>query len=71
VSTSLGIAVYPVDGQALADLLREADLAMYRDKARCPAAPSISGSPLGAGLKGGGILSLVGPVEGSEKPRNE
>jgi diguanylate cyclase (GGDEF)-like protein len=63
VSTSLGIAVYPVDGQAFGDLLRVADLAKYRDKARRPTAPSISDSPLDAGMKSADILSLLGPVE--------
>lgn len=42
VPTSLGMAMYPVDAQALGDLLQVADLAMYRDKARRPATPSIS-----------------------------
>ena len=42
ITTSLGIAVYPVDGLGYGDLLHASDLAMYRHKARCPHAPSIS-----------------------------
>ena len=44
VATSLGLAIYPADGAAFGDLLRLADLAMYRDKARSAANPSISDS---------------------------
>ena len=65
VATSLGMAVYPVDAQAFGDLLQVADLAMYRDKARRPATPSISDSPLDAGVNGAGVLSLLGSVESS------
>jgi diguanylate cyclase (GGDEF)-like protein len=61
VATSLGMALYRVDGQAFDDLLQVADLAMYRDKARRPATPSISDSPLDAGMNGAGVPSL--PVE--------
>jgi len=42
VTTSLGMAMYPVDAQGLDELLQVADLAMYRDKARRPPIPSIS-----------------------------
>jgi len=45
VGASLGMSMYPVDAQALGDLLQVADLAMYRDKARRPATPSIADSP--------------------------
>jgi diguanylate cyclase (GGDEF)-like protein len=41
ISASLGIAMHPVDADGYGDLLRLSDLAMYHDKARCPAAPSI------------------------------
>jgi diguanylate cyclase (GGDEF)-like protein len=44
VTTSVGMAMYPVDGQAFGDLLQIADLAMYRDKAKRPATQSISDS---------------------------
>lgn len=54
ITTSLGIAVNPVDAHGFDDLLRVADRAMYRDKARCPAAPSFSD---------GGVLSLLDPAE--------
>lgn len=63
VATSVGMAMYPVDAQAFGDLLQVADLAMYRDKARHPATPSISDSPLDAGMNGARVLSLLGPVE--------
>ena len=48
MTASLGIAMYPVDAHAYDDLLRVSDRAMYRDKARRPAAPSISGATPGA-----------------------
>jgi len=41
ITTSLGVAVNPVDAHGYDDLLRAADLGMYRDKARRPAAPSM------------------------------
>jgi diguanylate cyclase (GGDEF)-like protein len=41
VTTSIGIAVYPVDGRGYGDLIHAADVAMYRDKARCPPSPII------------------------------
>jgi diguanylate cyclase (GGDEF)-like protein len=63
LGTSLGIAMYPVDAPALGDLLRVADLAMYRDKAGRPGAPGISDSSLDVGLKSAGAVSLLGPVE--------
>jgi diguanylate cyclase (GGDEF)-like protein len=55
VTTSLGIAVHSVDAHGYGDLLRVSDLAMYRDKARRPAAPSIVGSS---------VVSLLGATEG-------
>jgi diguanylate cyclase (GGDEF)-like protein len=63
VTTSVGMAMYPVDAQAFSDLVQVADLAMYRDKARRPAAPNISDSALDAGMNGADVLSLLGPVE--------
>jgi predicted signal transduction protein with EAL and GGDEF domain len=56
ISASLGIAMHPVDADGYGDLLRASDLAMYRDKARRPATPSISGATL---------ISLLGPDESS------
>lgn len=41
VATSIGMALYPVDGKAYDDLLRLSDIAMYWDKARGPAEPSL------------------------------
>jgi diguanylate cyclase (GGDEF)-like protein len=41
VATSIGMALYPVDGNTYADLLRQSDVAMYWDKARGPAKPSL------------------------------
>jgi diguanylate cyclase (GGDEF)-like protein len=34
ITTSIGMAVYPIDGCALGDLIQVSDRAMYRDKAR-------------------------------------
>jgi len=63
VATSLGMALYRVDAQAFGDLLQLADRAMYRDKARRPATPSISDSALDPGIDSAGVESLLGPVE--------
>jgi diguanylate cyclase (GGDEF)-like protein len=41
VVTSIGMALYPVDGRAFEDLLRRSDVAMYWDKARGPVKPSL------------------------------
>lgn len=67
VATSVGMAMYPVDAQALGDLVQIADLAMYRDKARRPGAPSISDAALDAGMNGAGVESLLD--EGEERVR--
>ena len=40
VATSIGMAVYPIDGNGYEDLLRRSDFAMYCDKARDPEKPS-------------------------------
>jgi diguanylate cyclase (GGDEF)-like protein len=47
LSTSIGMAVYPVDGNEYGDLIHVSDLAMYRHKARGPAAPHVldTGTP--------------------------
>jgi GGDEF domain-containing protein len=37
MTTSIGMAMYPVDAQEWGDLIRRADIAMYREKARAPA----------------------------------
>jgi diguanylate cyclase len=39
VSTSIGMALYPVDGLTYEDLVRHSDVAMYRDKVRDPTRP--------------------------------
>lgn len=44
LTTSFGMAVYPVDGHEYCDLLKASDLAMYRDKASGPASPNVSGA---------------------------
>jgi diguanylate cyclase (GGDEF)-like protein len=41
VTASIGMALYPVDGNGYEDLLRQSDIAMYCDKARGPAKPSL------------------------------
>jgi len=41
ITTSLGIAVYPVDARGYGDLIQASDLAMYRHKARRSPPPSI------------------------------
>lgn len=41
ITTSVGIAVYPMDGRGYGDLIQVSDLAMYRHKARRSAPPSI------------------------------
>jgi len=41
VATSMGVALYPVDGKTYEDLLRQSDVAMYWDKARGLAKPSL------------------------------
>jgi diguanylate cyclase (GGDEF)-like protein len=44
LTTSFGMAVYPVDGHEYRDLLKASDLAMYRNKASGPASPTVSGA---------------------------
>jgi len=41
VTTSIGIALYPVDGKECSDLIRVSDVQMYQDKSRAPAPPRI------------------------------
>jgi diguanylate cyclase (GGDEF)-like protein len=41
ITTSVGIAVYPLDARGYGDLIQVSDLAMYRHKARRSAPPSI------------------------------
>lgn len=56
VTISLGIAMHPIDADGFGDLLDVADRAMYRDKTRDPAVPSISGET---------PVSLLGLDQGS------
>ena len=44
ITTSIGMAVSPLDGEGYGELMQVSDLAMYRDKARSPAPPSVLGS---------------------------
>jgi diguanylate cyclase (GGDEF)-like protein len=46
MTVSLGVAMYPDDAHCFTDLVRVADRAMYRDKARCSTAPKSSGATL-------------------------
>lgn len=41
LTTSAGVAFYPDDAVQCRDVIRVADLAMYRDKARAPAPPAL------------------------------
>jgi diguanylate cyclase len=41
ITISVGIAIYPVDGEEYAKLIQRADHEMYRDKARRPVLPSV------------------------------
>jgi diguanylate cyclase len=41
ITTSIGTAIYPVDGEEYGELIRRADHAMYRDKARGQAPPRV------------------------------
>ena len=59
LTVSLGIAMHSVDAYSYADLVRVSDRAMYRDKARRPAAPSIQGATL---------VSLLGSDQAARKP---
>jgi predicted signal transduction protein with EAL and GGDEF domain len=43
VTTSVGVAVHPIDADGYGDLLQVADRAMYRDKLRSSAPPHIAG----------------------------
>ena len=45
-AASIGMALYPDNANTLTGLLREADQAMYRAKARCRGAPEISSADL-------------------------
>jgi diguanylate cyclase len=45
VTTSIGIALYPVDGKECGELIRVSDLGMYRDKSRAPTPPRILVEP--------------------------
>jgi diguanylate cyclase (GGDEF)-like protein len=44
ITASIGIAMHPGDAHSYAELIRVSDRAMYRDKARRPAVPSILGA---------------------------
>lgn len=46
MTTSIGMALYPADGEDCGELIRASDREMYRDKRRARAAPSIAGEVL-------------------------
>jgi diguanylate cyclase (GGDEF)-like protein len=48
VTTSIGIAVYPADGDSAETLLRNADLAMYFAKRKCPGTFAFFEGPMNA-----------------------
>jgi diguanylate cyclase (GGDEF)-like protein len=56
MTASLGVAIYPADGGTYEQLLRQADMAMYREKTGGHSAPSITptdiGTPSANGLLG-------------------
>lgn len=41
ITASIGMVVYPIDGSEFGDLIRQADVAMYRNKAHIPAPPRV------------------------------
>jgi len=45
-AASIGLALYPTNASTLTGLLREADQAMYRAKARCRGVAEIGGNDL-------------------------
>ncbi len=59
LTTSLGIAVHPIDADSYSELLRMSNLAMCRDKARRPAAPAIYDPKSDSGSHDGRLLSLL------------
>jgi len=59
MTTSLGIAVHSIDADSCADLVRIANLAMNRDKARRPAAPGICDLASNSGNHNGRLISLL------------
>jgi len=63
VTTSLGMAVYPDDAHGYGDLIEVSDLAMYRHKARRPAAPSILDAVADSGALDGRVISPLGPAD--------
>jgi diguanylate cyclase (GGDEF)-like protein len=60
MTTSIGIAVHPLDADSYGDLIRMANQAMNRDKARRPAAPGICAPDSKSGKHSGRVLSLLG-----------
>lgn len=64
VTASIGMAIYPVDGQEYGDLMQVTDRAMYRNKARAAADLGDLGARLSTGRRANGI-------DRSEEHRNE
>jgi diguanylate cyclase (GGDEF)-like protein len=60
ITTSLGIAVYPVDARGYVDLIQVSDRAMYRHKAGRSAAPS--GAAVDGDPHNQRVASLLGPT---------
>ncbi len=69
MTVSLGIAMHPVDADGYDDMLRVADRAMYRDKSRRRALPSLSGATLVSLLeKSAGLETAVRLVPIDDPP---
>ncbi len=68
ISISVGTAVYPADADGYDELLRLADLAMYRHKARCSVTPSIVDGMVDNRAQRPGVVSFLGADADGGRP---
>jgi len=65
VTASIGVAVFPMHGSTLDDVIRVADLSMYEAKAagrdRAMPAPLVSGTTIGVSGSNSGATVEMGP----------